>query len=80
MLIKYGANVAIAEKSGKTLLHLASESGNDRLIDLLAVSKATGNGINSNAKDNDGNTPIHLAATNGNGIDIKSTDCMGDVC
>lgn len=40
--------------------------GNEKLIDLL-----TEKGLDSNAKDLDGNTPILLAATSGNEFHIQ---------
>ena len=53
-----------ADSRGKTLLHVAAESGRREvvqyLIELLSHERSRGN----NAKDNDGDTPLHLAVRN----------------
>ena len=50
-----------AENDYKTLLHIAAEKGNDRIIFELAGDEP-GYGVDVNAVDRNGNTPLHLAA------------------
>ena len=53
LLQKYGANFKVEDKSRATLLHLASDAGND-----VAVKMLLAEGLDPNAVDKDGRTPL----------------------
>mmetsp|Transcript_47931 Transcript_47931/g.63440 ORF Transcript_47931/g.63440 Transcript_47931/m.63440 type:complete len:134 (+) Transcript_47931:289-690(+) len=57
--VKLGMRVK--DKESASLLHMAAENGNDRIIFELAGDEP-GYGADINATDADGNTSLHLAA------------------
>ncbi|XP_062711319.1 uncharacterized protein LOC134289472 isoform X2 [Aedes albopictus] len=57
---KYSANYRIANKHGKTVIHLATMGGNMEIVNMLRDDYAA----DVNVQDNDGNTPLHYAAEN----------------
>jgi len=56
-LLDSGASIAYRNNMGRTALHVLGEKGGDARILELLITK----GADLNCKDNDGNTPIHLA-------------------
>lgn len=60
-LVEHGANPSAVDSSQSTALHYASYRGDAALVDYLLERK----GIIINAVDDRGNTPLHLAASNG---------------
>ncbi|XP_062711316.1 uncharacterized protein LOC115254290 [Aedes albopictus] len=57
---KNSANYKIANNNGLTLIHLAAEKGNKKIVQMLIDDYAA----DVNVQDNDGNTPLLLAAHN----------------
>lgn len=55
-LVSNGADINERTSSGKSLLHLAAETSNTYAINALIQ-----NGLQCNATDNFGNTPLHAA-------------------
>lgn len=60
-LLAQGADATIKTRHGKTLLHMAAEINDTRLIKRLLAKKA-----DCNAADQQGETPLHLAALGDN--------------
>lgn len=58
-------------EGNRTLLHLAAKYGQERVVRWLAEYMQNNN-LNINRKDNDGNTPVHLAAKHGHISVIKT--------
>ena len=54
---KYGDDIESTNEEGKTLLHVEVESWGD----VESVKLLVSNGANVNARDQNGNTPLHLA-------------------
>ncbi|CAN7983292.1 unnamed protein product [Ixodes hexagonus] len=58
-------------EGNRNLLHLAAKYGQERVVRWLAEYMQNNN-LNINRKDNDGNTPVHLAAKHGHISVIKT--------
>ncbi|CAB0037015.1 unnamed protein product [Trichogramma brassicae] len=67
-LLRRGADPNLANEDGKTLLHVICQSDkNEDLLKLfLKVNDEIENTVQIDARDNEGNTPLHLATSNGN--------------
>ncbi|KAK6339873.1 hypothetical protein TWF718_009262 [Orbilia javanica] len=85
-LLKAGAGSAsINDTSGTTALHLASSLGFNKIVKCILKYASDKEGIN--ARDNEGNTPLHLACINRhdrcvktllkNGADVSIADGTG---
>ncbi|XP_041474870.1 cyclin-dependent kinase 4 inhibitor C-like isoform X1 [Lytechinus variegatus] len=73
-LINHGANVNIPDPDvRRTILHDVAEKGSIEVLDLLLQ-----NGADVIARDNWGNTPAHLAASEGR--DIKVLERLSQFC
>ena len=59
-------NCTIRNAEGSTLLHLAVEANDKKMVDLLVEYK-----ILLNTQDNNGNTPLHLAAAEDSAILVR---------
>jgi len=66
ILTKNGLNITKTQENGNTLYHLAIAKNNSNLLKLLAPFK-----IDVNAKNNEGNTVLHLAA-----LQAKDTEIL----
>ncbi|CAB4015640.1 ankyrin repeat [Paramuricea clavata] len=62
-LIKAGASVKGKDNEGRTVLHLAVQHGNEKLLDLLIKNKAS-----VNDTDNRGKSVLHYAIERGNTV------------
>lgn len=74
MLIeKFPDALELLNNKGMTALHVAAESGKQNVVDCLLKTQGVEGVINK--KDEDGNTPLHLASIQGNhGILVKLAD------
>ena len=61
LLIDAGADINIPDKYQQTALHLAAYFGYDDIVDSLIKRP----NVNINSRDEDGDTPLHVAADNG---------------
>ena len=59
LFLDHGANVTLRNDKGQTVLHQASQNGHPDIIQLI-LSRAD---ADADAVDNDGSTPLHLAAS-----------------
>ena len=68
-----GSRPTLGPLEGTTILHLAIQCADPPVVEqILAVAKATpGASVDVNAKDRDGNTPMHLAATLGRPTTVR---------
>ena len=60
LLIRYGANINEKDNHSRNLLHYVADRPSDRFINLL-IAKCVDVSMLLNAKDDSGNTPLHIA-------------------
>jgi ankyrin repeat protein len=65
MLIDYGADTGVINKDGKTLLHCVAQHGTVEIIEFFIS-----NGLDVNAKDNEGQTPLFLAVEENSDVEV----------
>jgi len=67
LLESYGADLQTRDQNGNTLLHeLASHGRGIKQKQYPLIEKCLQSGININARNHDGDTPLHIAASKGN--------------